>query len=148
MSSIASARERPCSKLLRLIETEGPTALTAERVAEAADVSRRTFFNYYPSVDALIATGAGDLLQRIADALTDRPDDEALPDSVIHVVHNVVTLELLAAMVRIWRRSTAHRRRAGTPWKLSPPTTSVSLTTGPGRSWLAWARSRTRSANR
>ena len=89
--------------MLRLVETEGPAALTAERVADAAEISRRTFFNYYPSVDALIATGAGALLERIADALADRPDDEPLADSVIQVIDQVVTVELLSAMVRIWR---------------------------------------------
>ena len=135
--------------MLRLVETEGPAALTAERVADAAEVSRRTFFNYYPSVDALIAAGAGALLQRIADALADRPDDEPLADSVIQVVDEVVTLELLSAMVRIWRAVDSSPSASRYALEaLVHRTTSVSLTTGPGRSWPGQAWSPTRSASR
>lgn len=89
--------------VLGLIETEGPEALTVERVADAAGVSRRTFFNYYPSIDALIAAGLEHLLWRLEDAMASRPADESLHDSAIGVIEDVLTLDVLASTTRVWR---------------------------------------------
>ncbi len=100
-------RERTRSALydavLTLVESEGLDALTAERVADAAGVSRRTFFNYYPSVDALVGAGIEQLLQRLSGALASRPVDESLADSAFGVVEDVVSLEVLTSSVRVWR---------------------------------------------
>lgn len=89
--------------VLSLIETQGPDALTAERVADAAGVSRRTFFNYYPSIDALIAAGIEQLLGRLSGAMAARPIDESLHDSAVAVIEEVVTLDVLTSSVRVWR---------------------------------------------
>ena len=89
--------------VLTLVETRGLDALTADSVADAAGVSRRTFFNYYPSVDALITAGVEQLLSQLSAAMVARPDDEALPDSVLAVVDEVVTTDVLASLTRAWR---------------------------------------------
>jgi AcrR family transcriptional regulator len=39
---------------LDLLRASGSEAVTAERIAEAAGISRRTFFNYFPSVEAAL----------------------------------------------------------------------------------------------
>lgn len=102
-----SNRERTRAALydavLTLIETEGPEALTADRVADAAGVSRRTFFNYYPSIDALIAAGLEHLLWRLSDAMASRPAEESLHDSAIGVIEDVLTLDVLTSTTRVWR---------------------------------------------
>lgn len=66
------------------IVREGGTAssLTAEAVAERAGVSRRTFFNYYPSVESACAASVEVLLADLTEALAARPADEALWDTI------------------------------------------------------------------
>lgn len=86
-----------------ILETEGAEALTVDRVADAAGISRRTFFNYYPSLEALIAAGTDEILDHVGCALQRRPDAEALPDCAWSVVEEIFTLELLREATRAWR---------------------------------------------
>ena len=51
-------------------------AMTAETVAEAAGVSRRTFFNYFPSLEAALAEGMSSPITTLAEAFLARPADE------------------------------------------------------------------------
>jgi AcrR family transcriptional regulator len=50
----AATRTAIAQAALRLLRDEGVDALTAERVADLAGVSRRTLFNYFPSVEAAL----------------------------------------------------------------------------------------------
>lgn len=61
-----------------IVRTDGIDHLTAEAVAERAGVSRRTFFNYFPSVDAAVAHSVEELLEQLAVALAARPSDEGI----------------------------------------------------------------------
>lgn len=54
----------------------GLERVTAEEIAERAGVSRRTFFNYFSSIEAVVAAGLAEPLARLAAALHDRPPDE------------------------------------------------------------------------
>lgn len=56
----------------------GVDRITAELVAEAAGVSRRTLFNYFPSVDALLMAPIGDLVACAGEALSQRPAGQPL----------------------------------------------------------------------
>nr|SBO95193.1 Transcriptional regulator, TetR family [Nonomuraea gerenzanensis] len=72
---------------LTLVAERGLAAVTVEDIAEAVDVSSRTFFNYFPSKeDALIGSG-----QAAADELCDRLN--AVPE-------RVPVLEALRLMAR------------------------------------------------
>lgn len=77
--------------------------LTAERVAEAAGLSRRTFFNYFESVEAAVALGADDVLDRVRLALTQRPVGESPIGSAMAVVTELFTTDFLAEATRVWR---------------------------------------------
>lgn len=90
-AALSLALERP-------IET-----LTAEQVADAAGVSRRTFFNYFPSVEALLATGAVDTEGALRAALDARPIGESLLASFKAVMEEIFTLDLLAQSAIVWR---------------------------------------------
>ena len=96
-------RDALYAAVLTLVETRGLDALTADAVADAAGVSRRTFFNYYPSVDALVTAGVEELLSLLTTAMAARPDDEALSDSVLAVVDEVITTDALSSLARAWR---------------------------------------------
>jgi AcrR family transcriptional regulator len=55
---------------------------TVDQIAAAAGMSKRTFFRYFPSKDALVI-GRFDLFgDRMADALDARPDDEPVWESL------------------------------------------------------------------
>jgi AcrR family transcriptional regulator len=62
---------------LRLVAEQGLDAVSVDDIADRADVSPRTFFNYFPSkVDAVLGLDPETSRQQ-ADALLDRPADES-----------------------------------------------------------------------
>ena len=98
-----------------LLEAEGPDALTADRLAAAAGISRRTLFNHFESVEAVLVSRAEDILERVRIEFTSRPEAEPLVDSAYAVIEGLFTPGLLAESVRTWRaieRSPAARRFA------------------------------------
>ncbi len=56
----------------------GYERVTADAIADRAGVSRRTLFNYFPSVDAAIAAPAQEFLDAAREALVERPLDEPI----------------------------------------------------------------------
>jgi AcrR family transcriptional regulator len=65
------------SAALRLADQHGPDGVTVEAIAEAAGVSPRTFFNYFPSKeDAIVGVTSRRSSEMLADLLA-RPEAEA-----------------------------------------------------------------------
>jgi AcrR family transcriptional regulator len=60
---------------LRLADERGPDQITVEEIADAADVSVRTFFNYFSSKEEAIVGGDSDT-STLIEALHARPADE------------------------------------------------------------------------
>src|SRR4051812_31803845 len=60
----------------RLFAAQGFDETTTEDIAEAADVSQRTFFRHFPSKEAVLYGDTEDLRARMRLALDARPDDE------------------------------------------------------------------------
>ena len=98
-----------------LFDREGYEATTVEEIAEAAGISRRSFFRYYSSKeDVVVGTSdafAEDFLARFAR----RPKQEAPLVSVQRVLRPLVTERLAdvgrsVAIVRLLRRSRTLRR--------------------------------------
>lgn len=71
---------------IRLCVERGWDNVTVESIAEAADVSVRTFRNYFSSKGEAIAAGHLERMLRIAETLRGRPAAEPLWDSVVHAV--------------------------------------------------------------
>jgi AcrR family transcriptional regulator len=59
-----------------LVQARGLEKVTIEEIAEAADVSVRTFFNYFPCKEAAVVGIDAGALRELADELRQRPDDE------------------------------------------------------------------------
>jgi AcrR family transcriptional regulator len=67
---------------LRLADELGPEKVTVEAVAEAAGVSPRTFFNYFPSKEAAILGTQSPGSWTVLDELKERPASEAPLDAL------------------------------------------------------------------
>ncbi|GER22651.1 hypothetical protein NCCP1664_11480 [Zafaria cholistanensis] len=86
----AAVRAAIADAALDLLRSGGSEAVTAERIAEAAGVSRRTFFNYFPSVEAALNVP----VERFLDHALQRMD--ALPPGLTVVAASVQAMQSLA----------------------------------------------------
>ncbi len=66
----------------RLFDLQGFDETTTEQIAEAADVSQRTFFRHFPSKEAVLYADMNDQRARVRDELMRRPVDEPVLDAV------------------------------------------------------------------
>lgn len=86
-------RRALASAALRLAADRGPDQITIEDIAEAADVSVRTFFNYFSSKEEAIIGWDPQGLQAIVDALVDFRADadpfEAIRAVLFHLIEGV-----------------------------------------------------------
>ena len=69
-----------------IVRDAGFEGLTAEAVADRAGVSRRTFFNYFPSVESVLTASVTEFFASVGDRLEARPVDEDVLDSALAVV--------------------------------------------------------------
>lgn len=67
---------------LRLAVEHGVEHVTAEHIADEADVAVRTFFNYFSSKEEAVVAGDLGTSGSLAAAFTERPRDEPLSDSL------------------------------------------------------------------
>ena len=74
----------------RLFAEKGFSATTIDDIAEAADVSRRTFFRYYDSKDDLLRTDVADLLPVMLAALRGRPADEPPLAAILNALRALI----------------------------------------------------------
>ena len=77
----AATRQAITDAALGLLRANGPGNFTAEDIAEAAGISRRTFFNYFSSTDAALAAITHAFLDNAIQQLRLRPADEPVLDS-------------------------------------------------------------------
>lgn len=93
------------SATLTLAEDHAWNAVTVDRVAEAAGVSRRTFFNYFGSLEDALHQPLRDLVAAAARRMDERKDAAVAGESVIGLLADtlaeVITLDLLAPTARV-----------------------------------------------
>lgn len=77
----AATRQSITDAALGLLRLKGPGNFTAEDIAEAAGISRRTFFNYFSSTDAALASIVHAFLDNAIQQLRLRPAGEPLLES-------------------------------------------------------------------
>jgi AcrR family transcriptional regulator len=65
----------------RLFAERGFEAVTVDEVAEAAEVSKKTVFNYFPTKEDLVFDRAGETNEEIVQTIRDRPAGQSLPEA-------------------------------------------------------------------
>ena len=75
---------------LRLAVEKGPENVTVEEIAEAADVSVRTFFNYFPHKEHAILGRNPEHLERALERMRTAPADESPLTTMSFIVHDVL----------------------------------------------------------
>lgn len=95
------------ASIAQVIE-HGRDEVTVDRIAEQAGVSRRTFFNYFPGIDAALNAPTDDLLARVLDQVDTRSRDESLVETVLRVISANVTLDYLQVCLDLDRASGGH----------------------------------------
>jgi AcrR family transcriptional regulator len=76
------------AEALRLFAERGYTQTTVEEIADAAAISPRTFFRYFPTKEDVVIWDEWDPL--VADLLDARPDDEASAESIRAITRKVI----------------------------------------------------------
>ena len=77
----AATRQAITGAALGLLRTSGPGNFTVEDIAEAAGISRRTFFNYFGSTEAVIASVTHGFLDKALQQFRLRPAGEPILES-------------------------------------------------------------------
>lgn len=90
------------------LNTGGFSSLTAESVAEAAGVSRRTLFNYFPSIEAALNEPTKQLLDRAVSALDGMDLDVDLLSAAVAAVESLVDPALLEPVATLYLHAAAH----------------------------------------
>ncbi|MFF0265407.1 TetR family transcriptional regulator [Kribbella sp. NPDC004536] len=75
---------------LRLALAKGPDQVTVEEIAEAADVSVRTFFNYFPHKEHAILARNPEHLDRALERMRTAPAGESPLTTMWLIVHDVL----------------------------------------------------------
>ncbi len=89
---------------LELVEDRGLVAVTIDEIAARADVSARTFFNYFESKDAAVLGSHPDDLDRVSQLIAARPAGEEPLEVMRHVSRTLVAPAGVDPQLRLLRR--------------------------------------------
>lgn len=96
MSSVLGPRERRRvrtmreiqGEALRLFESHGYSETTIDQIAEASDISPRTFFRYFPTKEDVVLWDEYDAV--IGELLAERPPDEPIGETLRAVTRSAI----------------------------------------------------------
>lgn len=89
---------------LELVDEHGLAAVTTDEIAARADVSPRTFFNYFPSKDAAVLGSGPEDLEQLRTLVLGRPPDEEPLEVMRHVTRALLAPAGLDPKLRRLRR--------------------------------------------
>jgi AcrR family transcriptional regulator len=89
---------------LKLFLARGAEEVTAEEIAEAAGISRRTFFRHFESKDDIIACLPMRSLRRTAEAVRARPPEESIVQALLAVAREQPPPPDERELQRLWFR--------------------------------------------
>jgi AcrR family transcriptional regulator len=104
----AATRQAITDAALALLRSRGPGSFTVEDIADAAGISRRTFFNYFSSTDAALASVTHGFLDNAIQQFRLRPADEPILQSAqaaLMALADPMTVEPLAELFTLTQHS-------------------------------------------
>ncbi|MFI9433762.1 MULTISPECIES: TetR/AcrR family transcriptional regulator [Streptosporangium] len=94
----------------------GLESLTVEGIAEAADISTRTFFNYFSTKEEALTVGPSSSAEELAALVTARPADEPVVRSMRFLAKEIAESFVPSReQVALWRRNPELLARARRP---------------------------------
>ncbi len=115
---------------MELFLDQGFEETTVEEIAQAAGISRRSYFRYFASKDDALAAGLAIVGETVAEALEARPDDEtawlALRRAFDTLVHQADTDRQAHALGRLMLQHPHLQRAKDAMW-----TSGIARTLGP-----------------
>lgn len=88
---------------IAIVASDGIDALTADRIAAGAGVSRRTLFNYFPRVEDVLTATMDEVMQERLAVLVARPAEEPLRLSVTAVLAGLVDHSIFEQAIELER---------------------------------------------
>jgi AcrR family transcriptional regulator len=101
-------RDAIAAAALELLRSRGIGEFTVDDIAAAAGVSRRTFFNYFSSAEAAIASFTQKYLDSVIEQLLRRPSNEPLLESAQHALTAVGSPHDLALLAETYALTQSH----------------------------------------
>ena len=74
---------------LELGAQHGLESLTVEQIADAAGISRRTFYRYFDTIDDILCEMPRRSLRRMSEALAARPASEPVMEALVNMTHDL-----------------------------------------------------------
>lgn len=84
------SRQALTDAAVQIVAADGIDALTADRIAAVAGVSRRTLFNHFDRVEDVLTASVEDLTAETIDAVVQRPAGEPLHAALCAVLEDIV----------------------------------------------------------
>ncbi|WP_026817912.1 TetR family transcriptional regulator [Arthrobacter castelli] len=88
---------------IELVRSRGAGNFTADDVAAAAGVSRRTFFNYFPSPESALAVHIEDFLDNVLPYFHQRPTGEPVVESMLQALTELADPALLERTAELFQ---------------------------------------------
>lgn len=99
---------------LDLARSEGLGSFTADHIAERANISRRTFFNYFHSAEEALSVSTEAFLDQAEAELAQRPADEPILDAMIQALAATTKVENLQDCGDLFRMAAGNPDLLGT----------------------------------
>lgn len=113
-----------------LVDERGFEAVTADAVAERAGVSRRTFFNYFPSLEDCLTSPILETLEIAVAAFEARPADEPIMVAATHAFAEAFSPERAPQLIRLMSLLRSDQRLVGSHlahWKQASEAVGATL---------------------
>ena len=104
----AATRQAITDAAMDLLRTRGPGNFTVEDIAEAAGISRRTFFNYFASTEVVIASVTHGFLDKALKQFRLRPADEPILESARAALVELADPMTVAPMAELYSMGQAN----------------------------------------
>ena len=104
----AATRQAITDAAMDLLRTRGPGNFTVEDIAEAAGISRRTFFNYFASTEVVIASVTHGFLDKALQQFRLRPVGEPILESARAALVELADPMTVAPMAELYSMGQAN----------------------------------------